>query len=401
MQHHQATDTLDRPFPTGSGDTGPVTVGTQQPLDSSPELAAPSLGAAEVERVRAAVAVALTGFLADQRQTLAAIDAALTPVVDEVCAVADGGKRLRPLFAYWGWRGVTAGAPGAGEADDAVLRAVAALEFVHASALVHDDVMDGALTRRGRPATHIGFAGRHDGDGLDGDAGAFGVGAAILVGDLALVWSDELLRRSGLSAAALARARAVWDTMRTEVTAGQYLDLLRAAGGLPGPEGALTVARYKSAGYTVQRPLQLGAAIAGAGPRAADTYTAIGLPLGEAFQLRDDVLGVFGDPSVTGKSADDDLREGKQTLLIALAEREADAAGRQLLADSLGDPAAGPEQFDALRQLIEVTGARSRVEERITERTALARAAIADAPIADDARAALDALAVAATTRSA
>jgi len=401
MEQHQSTDTLDRPFPIGLGDTGRVTVGTQQPLDSPPGLSAPSVGAADVERVRAAVAAALAGFLADQRETLAAIDASLTPVVDEVCALADGGKRLRPLFAYWGWRGVAPGAPGPAEDDDAVLRAVAALEFVHASALVHDDVMDGALTRRGRPATHIGFAGRHDGAGLDGDAGAFGVGAAILVGDLALVWSDELLRRSGISAAALARARAVWDTMRTEVTAGQYLDLLRAAGGLPGPEGALTVARYKSAGYTVQRPLQLGAAIAGAGPRAADTYTAIGLPLGEAFQLRDDVLGVFGDPSVTGKSADDDLREGKQTLLIALAEREADAAGRQLLAESLGDPAAGPEQFDALRELIEVTGARSRVEERITERTALARTAIAGAPIAEDARAALDALAVAATARSA
>src|SRR3712207_587646 len=147
-----------------------------------------------------------------------------------------------------------------------------------------------------------------------------------------------MLRCSGISEAALSRARAVWDTMRTEVTAGQYLDLLRAAGGLPGPEGALTVARYKSAGYTVQRPLQLGAAIAGAGPRAADAYTAIGLPLGEAFQLRDDVLGVFGDPAVTGKSADDDLREGKQTLLIALTEERTDAAGRRLLADSLGDP---------------------------------------------------------------
>jgi geranylgeranyl diphosphate synthase type I len=282
-----------------------------------------------------------------------------------------------------------------------VLRAVAALEFVHASALVHDDVMDGALTRRGRPATHVGFATRHGDGALTGDGDAFGVGAAILVGDLALVWSDELLRRSGISAGALDRARGVWDTMRTEVTAGQYLDLLRAAGGLPGPHGALTVARYKSAGYTVQRPLQLGAAIAGAGPRVAEAYTAVGLPLGEAFQLRDDVLGVFGDPAVTGKSADDDLLEGKQTLLIALTEERTDDAGRRLLADHLGDPAAGPAELQALRDLIEDTGARTRVEERITERTALARAAIAAAPIAPDARAALDALAVAATTRTA
>ncbi|WP_448640039.1 polyprenyl synthetase family protein [Geodermatophilus sp. URMC 63] len=362
---------------------------------------APSLAAADLGRVRGAVSAALTGFLEEQRSTLAAMDPALTRVVDEVCALADGGKRLRPSFAYWGWRGVTEDVPGPLEDDAAVLRAVAALEFVHASALVHDDVMDGALTRRGRPATHVGFAAHHGDGGLTGDGDAFGVGAAILVGDLALVWSDELLRRSGISAPALARARSVWDTMRTEVTAGQYLDLLRAAGGLPGAQGALTVARYKSAGYTVQRPLQLGAAIAGAGPRAADAYTAIGLPLGEAFQLRDDVLGVFGDPAVTGKSADDDLREGKQTLLIALAEEEADEEGRALLRTCLGNPDCGADELDALRGLIEHTGARARVEERITERTTTARAAIADAPIAGEARAALDALAVAATARTA
>jgi geranylgeranyl diphosphate synthase type I len=371
-----------------------MTAGTQQR-----EPGAAPLAAADLDRLRSAVSRALTEFLDRQRVVLTAMDPALTPIVDEVCEIAEGGKRLRPAFAYWGWRGASAAA--LPEDETAVLTAVAALEFVHASALVHDDVMDGADTRRGRPATHIGFAARHAVDNLTGDREVFGRGAAILVGDLALVWSDELLRCSGLSPAALGRARVVWDTMRTEVTAGQYLDLLRAAGGLPGPEGALTVARYKSAGYTVQRPLQLGAAIAGAAPEVTEAYTAIGLPLGEAFQLRDDVLGVFGDPAVTGKSVDDDLREGKQTLLIALAEERADDAGRRLLHDLLGNADAGSDEFDALRRLIENTGARARVEERITERTALARAAITAAPIADDARAALDALAVAATTRTA
>jgi geranylgeranyl diphosphate synthase type I len=376
-----------------------VTAGTQQrePAAGRP---VPPLAAAELDRLRAAVSGALTEFLDLQRDTLAAMDASLIPIADEVSALAEGGKRLRPAFAYWGWRGARA-ATGTPEDEAAVLRAVAALEFVHASALVHDDVMDGASTRRGRPATHIGFAARHSVETLNGDGELFGTGAAILVGDLALVWSDELLRRSGLSTAALTRARAVWDTMRTEVTAGQYLDLLRAAGGLPGPDGALKVARYKSAGYTVQRPLQLGVAIAGAGAEVAAACTSIGLPLGEAFQLRDDVLGVFGDPAVTGKSADDDLREGKQTLLIALAEEAADAAGRKLLAELLGNQDAGAEEFDALRRLLETTGARARVEARITERTTLARDAIATAPLADDARAALDALAVAATTRTA
>ena len=372
-----------------------MTAGTQE---REPGARSPDPAAAGLDRLRGAVSEALTEFLDQQRTTLAAMDPSLVPVVDEVSALAEGGKRLRPAFAYWGWRGASGGA---GEDESAVLRAVAALEFVHASALVHDDVMDGAQTRRGRPATHIGFADRHSVETLNGDGELFGTGAAILVGDLALVWSDELLGRSGLSPAAFTRARAVWNTMRTEVTAGQYLDLLRAAGGLPGPQGALTVARYKSAGYTVQRPLQLGAAIAGAGPEVAEACTEVGLPLGEAFQLRDDVLGVFGDPAVTGKSVDDDLREGKQTLLIALAEEQADEAGRKLLGDLLGNADAGPEEFDALRRLLETTGARARVEERITERTALARAAIAAAPLAADARAALDALAVAATSRTA
>ncbi len=384
--------------PATWGDTDPVTLGT--PHGTAIARRAPSPAAADLDRLNAAVTASLTEFLERQRTTLAGMDGSLIPLVDEVAALAAGGKRLRPSFAYWGWRGARDTGPGAGEDEGAVLRAVSALEFVHASALVHDDVMDGATTRRGRPATHLGFASRHAAHALTGDGELFGTGAAILVGDLALVWSDELLRCSGISEGALSRARAVWDTMRTEVTAGQYLDLLRAAGGLPGPEGALTVARYKSAGYTVQRPLQLGVAIAGAGPDVVEATTAIGLPLGEAFQLRDDVLGVFGDPAVTGKSADDDLREGKQTLLIALAEEAADSAGRRLLADLLGNTAAREEDFQALRGLIESTGARDRVEQRIAESTARARTAIADAPLADDAKAALDALAVAATTRT-
>jgi geranylgeranyl diphosphate synthase type I len=382
-----------------------VTVGTQQRGTTvggtSGELAVPALAAADLDRLRTSVEAALGSFLTEQRATLAGMAEELVPVADEVAAVAGAGKRLRPAFAYWGWRGfVDAGDP-ATESDDAVLRAVAALELVHSSALVHDDVMDAADTRRGRPATHVGFAGRHGGAQLDGDADAFGVGAAILVGDLALVWSDELLRCSGISPEALARARPVWDTMRTEVTAGQYLDLLRAAGGLPGPVGALKVARYKSAGYTVQRPLQLGAALAGAGPDALEVCTAIGLPLGEAFQLRDDVLGVFGDPAVTGKSADDDLREGKRTLLVALTEEGTDDAGRALLAGALGNAAVGADELDGVRSLMTRSGALARVEERIAEQTGRARAAIAAAPLVDDARRALDALAVAATTRAA
>jgi geranylgeranyl diphosphate synthase, type I len=383
-----------------SRNTDLVTAVTQDVADLLAPLP-PPLAAAGLDDLREAVAATVTGFLDRQRATLTAMDPALGAVVDEVRAMVGGGKRLRPAFAYWGWRGAPAGAGVDAEEETAVLRAVSALEFLHASALVHDDVMDAAQTRRGRPATHVGFTARHAEEGLAGNAADFGTGAAILVGDLALVWSDELLGCSGLSAAALGRARRVWDVMRAEVMSGQYLDLLRAAGGLPGASGALTVARYKSAGYTVQRPLQLGAALAGARREVREAYSRIGLALGEAFQLRDDVLGVFGDPAVTGKSADDDLREGKRTLLVELAEERADRAGRRLLRESLGDPAAGPDELDALRRLFETTGALARVEHRIAESTAVARAGIADAPIAEDARAALDALAVVATSRAA
>src|SRR3954462_12486786 len=201
---------LPRSRTTGLGNTGQVTAGTQHRQFPATPLA-PPLAAAELDRLRESGSAALSAFLDSQRETLAAMDAGLVPLVDEVRALAEGGKRLRPAFAYWGWRGARhqAGA----EDEAAVLTAVAALEFVHASALVHDDVMDGARTRRGRPATHVGFAARHAGDGLDGDGALFGPGAAILIGDLALVWSDELLRCSGISVPALIRAREVWDVM--------------------------------------------------------------------------------------------------------------------------------------------------------------------------------------------
>ena len=381
-----------------AGDTWSMTAGAQQRASTALP-PAPPIAVAELDRVRAAVSAALTGFLDVQRETLAAMDEALLPVVDEVRALADGGKRLRPLFAYWGWRGVRPEGPT--EDDDAVLRAVAALEFVHASALVHDDVMDGALTRRGRPATHVGFAGRHGDGRLAGDGEAFGVGAAILVGDLALVWSDELLRRSGLSSAALSRARAVWDTMRTEVTAGQYLDLLRAAGGLPGAQGALTVARYKSAGYTVQRPLQLGAAIAGAGPRTVEACSAIGLPLGEAFQLRDDVLGVFGDPAVTGKPAGDDLREGKRTFLVAMAlDQASNDDDRRLLTRMLGSPDLDTAGVSRAREIIVRSGALAATEHRIEELMKSALSALDATPLSGGAGVVLRRLAEAAVYRS-
>ncbi|WP_433302573.1 polyprenyl synthetase family protein [Actinoplanes sp. CA-030573] len=346
----------------------------------------------EAAGLRARVDKALAAFLAEQRARLTGIDPALAEVSDALDDfVLGGGKRLRPAFAYWGHRG-------AGGADsDHVVAAVAALELVQASALIHDDLMDRSDTRRGEPSVHRRFERRHVDASWRGAPAAFGDSAAVLLGDLALVWSDELLHVSGLSPAELTRARPVFDQMRTEVTVGQYLDVLTQSTADTSLDRAGKVARFKSAKYTVERPLLLGAAIAGAPAGVSAAYSAFGLPLGEAFQLRDDVLGVFGDPAQTGKPAGDDLREGKRTYLIAAAFEALDGRERAELDAGLGDP--GPD-VERLRSLIRESGALAATERRIDELMTAALSALAAAPIEDDARAVLKALADAATRRT-
>ncbi|MFI1193843.1 polyprenyl synthetase family protein [Micromonospora sp. NPDC020750] len=345
--------------------------------------------------LRQRVDKALTEFLAGQHAWMKGVDEDLVPVAEAIEAfVLGGGKRLRPAFAYWGFRGA-----GGGDSDQ-VVTALAALEFVQASALIHDDLMDRSDTRRGEPAVHRRFAARHRGAGWGGNADGFGDAAAILLGDLCLVWSDELLHSAGLDPRIVARARPVFDEMRTEVTVGQYLDVLTQATGDTSVERAGKVARYKSAKYTVERPLLLGAALAGATADVRAAYSAYGLPLGEAFQLRDDVLGVFGDPSQTGKPAGDDLREGKRTYLVAVAAEATDAAGRELLLGRLGDPGLDEDGVTRLRELITSTGALARTEERIATLTDTALAALAAVDLETEARQALVDLAVAATRRA-
>jgi geranylgeranyl diphosphate synthase, type I len=346
--------------------------------------------------LRGRVHATLAAFLNRQGERLAAIDpGALAPVLEAARALLLGsGKRLRPAFAYWGYRG----AGGADRAD--VVAAVSSLELVQASALVHDDVMDGSDTRRGEPAAHRRFAALHRADGWRGDPEAFGTAAAILLGDLCLVWSDELLHSSGVAPAALARARPVFDEMRSEVTVGQYLDVRAQAAGDSSVRRASLVARYKSAKYTVERPLLLGAALAGAGPEVRAAYSGYGLPLGEAFQLRDDVLGVFGDPAVTGKPAGDDLREGKRTYLIAATLEAVDRSTAADIERRLGDPALDPAGVAALRAVITGSGALARTEQRIAELTGTALAALASAAVEREAAEVLRALATAATRRT-
>ncbi|MEH1011570.1 polyprenyl synthetase family protein [Micromonospora sp. CPCC 206060] len=344
--------------------------------------------------LRHRVDTALTEFLAARRRWLADVDDTLIPVAEAVEAfVLRGGKRLRPAFGYWGYRGA------GGVDSDRVVAALAALELVQASALIHDDLMDRSETRRGEPAVHRRFAEQHRDAGWHGSAQGFGDAAAVLLGDLCLVWSDELLHSAGLDPVTVARARPVFDEMRAEVTVGQYLDVVTQATGHTSVEQASKVARYKSAKYTVERPLLLGAALAGAARDVQAAYSAYGLPLGEAFQLRDDVLGVFGDPGQTGKPAGDDLREGKRTYLVAAALEAADDPGRELLGRHLGDQALDPAGVDRLRELIVATGALDRTEARITALTGTALAALTGVELVTEARQALVDLAVAATRR--
>jgi geranylgeranyl diphosphate synthase, type I len=237
--------------------------------------------------------------------------------------VLRGGKRIRPAFAWLGWIG--AGGDPQEPVAKAVLSACAGFELLHAAGLIHDDIIDASQIRRGHPAAHVTYAEQHRARRFSGNPDTFGTGTAIVIGDLALIWADVLVRASGLPADAQARVSPVWSAVRSEVTYGQLLDLMNQASDDENIDAALRVNQYKTASYTVKRPLQFGAAIAGAEADLVAAYGAYGADIGIAFQLRDDLLGVFGDPTVTGKSSCDDLREGKRTALLATALERADA----------------------------------------------------------------------------
>jgi geranylgeranyl diphosphate synthase type I len=290
----------------------------------------------DVEDLRVRVHKALDDFLARQADALERVSPQCAPLAEAIADLVRGGKRLRPAFCYWGWRG--AGGPD----SEPIVHAAAAMELFQAAALIHDDVMDGSDTRRGMPSLHRRFTTRHAGAGWAGDPERFGLAGAVLAGDLCLVWSGELLATGGLAPDRLAAARQPFNRMRTELMAGQYLDMLEQAVAGDQPETAVDrarrVIRYKSAKYTVEEPLLIGGTLAGAGHQLLDTYRAYGRQLGEAFQLRDDILGVFGDPAQTGKPAGDDLREGKRTVLIAHTLRAADPDQRAAVQQLLGRP---------------------------------------------------------------
>jgi geranylgeranyl diphosphate synthase type I len=361
---------------------------------------------------REAVSAEISAFLSEQSAVLDSVGPELVPVHLMASQLLCGGKRIRPAFCVWGYV-AAAGIPTEEELKP-LLAAAGSLDVLHVSALIHDDLMDSSDLRRGRPAAHRQFEALHANAGWLGDSAAFGRAGAILLGDLLLMWSAQMLHGAGVDQSTLERALPIVEAMRTEVTCGQYLDMVAQAHPLrkrapaigslkPTIELALDdasrVVEYKAARYTVQRPCQIGAAL---GSGTDDLYFALGAygsPLGRAFQFRDDLLGVFGDPQVTGKPAGDDLREGKRTVLVAHAYAHAGDAGQKLLLQRLGDPALDDAGISELQQVIVESGARDTVESMINDYYERALKALHDTEITEEGRAGLTALADAAVRR--
>ncbi|GAA6525736.1 polyprenyl synthetase family protein [Intrasporangium sp. DVR] len=360
----------------------------------------------DLDALRRRVQQAVDGHIRGASTALAEIGDDIAPLVDSVSRLLTGGKGLRASFLYWGYRS------GGGDDSDALVRLSASMEFFQAAALLHDDVMDRSDTRRGMPSAHRAVADLHRARGWAGDGARFGEGAAILAGDLCLTWCDELYSTCGLPADELARGRGTFDLMRTQLMGGQFLDLLESVRGWQGLDleariaSARNVIRYKSAKYTIEHPLLIGARVGGAPETALDDLSAYGLALGEAFQLRDDLLGVYGDPEATGKPAGDDLREGKRTVLVALALELAGEADRSVIESLLGREDLDDTGVSRLRGIFAGSGAVARVERMILERAADAHAALArartrTADLDGDALAVLDELVDASTARHA
>jgi geranylgeranyl diphosphate synthase type I len=325
----------------------------------------------------------LDAELAAQATVLAELGPDVDELVTSIAALLRGGKRLRAAFLYWGHR--AAGRPD----SDALVRLASSMELFQAAALIHDDVMDDSDTRRGMPAAHRAFATSHTARGWVGDGDRFGLAGAVLAGNLCLTWTDAVYATCGLSDADLDRGRAVFDRMRTQLMAGQFLDVvesMRPWAGLPAAERierADRVIRYKSAKYSVEHPLLIGATTGGLDDAGLDALSRYGLDLGRAFQLRDDLLGVFGDPQATGKPAGDDLREGKRTVLLAHALSGLDLQGQERVESLLGRPDLDAAQVDELRATIQGSGAVARLEEEITRLAGAAEAALESATTLD------------------
>ena len=346
-----------------------------------------------LEQLRRQVTAVLTGYIRDRCAEYVRDVPGAAFVSDLLTEFVPGGKYVRSTFTYLGWLSGAA-------ASRAAVRAAASTELLHAFALLQDDVMDQSGMRRGRPAVHLRLAEWHRAQGLDGPAGRFGESAAVLLADLCLVWAGQLLRDSGLPAAALARGWPRYDTLRGELAVGQFADLVNDARSQPTLDEVLDVTRRKSGNYTVRRPLELGAALAGCDEHILAVLGRYGELVGEAFQLRDDVLGVFGRPDVTGKPSGGDLRERKATSVVVLAAELASPGQRAELTRLSRCAVLAEADIIRWRQLIADTGATARVEQMITERVIAARGLLADGALPRFVRDALSDLAVQYTDRA-
>lgn len=320
-------------------------------------------------------------------------DARVDAAGDILVQFVSGGKCLRSTFVYLGW---LCGAP----AEEAALRAAASFELLHAFALLQDDVMDGSDERRGRPSAHRQFAQWHSERGLSGSSRRFGESAAILLGDLCLIWAEQMLRDSGAEPRRLQRAWPRYDAMRTELAVGQFADLTNDARQTPGLDVVLDVARRKSGNYTVRRPLEVGAAMGECDDRTLSQLGRYGTAVGEAFQLRDDVLGVFGSPATTGKPAAGDLLERKATSVVVAAHQLADAPTRRELGELARRATLDDNALDRWKALIIETGALRLIEEMISDRVVSARHHLSDTPIDEPVRTALAEMAAVCTDRA-
>ena len=343
--------------------------------------------------VRTAVRAHLSEFVALECRT--DLGAAKVDVAGEILSgFVDGGKYVRSTFMYLGWL------CGAGE-DDSALRASASLELFHAFALMQDDVMDESDLRRGRPAAHVMFSRWHRDHVLTGASDRFGESAAVLLGDLCLVWASKMLRESGISADALVRVWPRYDDMRIELAIGQFADLVNDAHAFPTLDDVLDVLRRKSGNYTVRRPLEIGAAMSGCAPEVIDALGGYGAAIGEAFQLRDDLLGVFGSPTLTGKSVGTDLEAQKATSVVVAAHRLAGAALRRQLSELMSTSQLSPADTERWRSLITASGAVQWIEQLIDERLTRALRCLDPVEIPEKTRAALEDMAVICTERAA
>jgi geranylgeranyl diphosphate synthase, type I len=304
-----------------------------------------------------------------------------------------GGKCVRSTFMYLGWLS------GADDSDEA-LYASASLELLHAFALLQDDVMDDSPSRRGRPAAHIQFGEWHRKRDLSGSPQRFGDSAAILLGDLCLVWAEQMLRESGVDHRRLQQALPRYDAMRTELALGQFADLASDVRDLPSMAVVLEVARRKSGNYTVRRPLEIGAAMSACSDRTLSGLGRYGTAIGEAFQLRDDLLGVFGSEPVTGKPSGQDLIERKATSVVIATHQLADAPTRRQLTELMNNSELDDTAIDRWRTLIVTTGAVQWIEDLISDRVASARDELDELRLDESVRNALANMAAVCTERT-